>query len=172
MCIYDGQLYVGGNFGSCDGNTSNNVGMWNGNDWSTIGTGMNGMVRSFSVYHNYLYIGGSFTNADGTTTSNVAKYSSATGIVPINATVDFLSLYPNPASPSVYMNWTQNDLSPVTVTIYDGVGRQVREWNLGTLSTGDHSQSFDVSTWNDGIYLISLNNDVRHAVKLIVANSK
>ena len=62
MCTYNGQLFVGGNFGSCGSRSANNLGCWNGSSWSTIGTGMNGKVNFLAVFDGDLYIAGTFTD--------------------------------------------------------------------------------------------------------------
>jgi trimeric autotransporter adhesin len=67
MCVYNGELYVGGSFTSAGGVAVNNIAKWNGSNWSDVGGGVDDVVapsvRSLAVYNGSLYAGGSFTIA-------------------------------------------------------------------------------------------------------------
>ena len=60
------QLVVGGSFHTAGDQTLNNVALWDGTRWKTLGnTGPTGGVSALAVYNGDLYVGGSFTAADG-----------------------------------------------------------------------------------------------------------
>jgi len=48
LFVHDGQLYVGGDFTSCDGLTCSFVARWDGIGWSAFGSGLNGPVFSMT----------------------------------------------------------------------------------------------------------------------------
>ena len=155
LCVFNGELYVGGNFGSCGGNQANNLGVWNGSSWSTIGTGMNGRVRSMAVYNGYLYIGGEFTDAAGTSVSNIAKYSSSTGLIFANINNDSIHIYPNPTSKNLNLEWNQQISGNVVLTIYSITGKIVYSNDFGNLPAGPHRFTYAISEQPNGIYLVA-----------------
>ena len=62
---YNGQIYAAGLFTKSGNKTVNNIAVWNGADWDTVGTGTNGYIRDMVVYNNTLYIAGLFTTFNG-----------------------------------------------------------------------------------------------------------
>jgi hypothetical protein len=170
MCVYNGQLCIGGNFGSCGTSSTNNLGMWNGSTWSSIGTGMNGKVNALAIYHNDLYIAGSFTNAAGTAVSNIAKYNSTTGIQTVTPQSLSLDIYPNPATDFIQLSWSNEMSATTNITIADITGRNIMQLDLGTTSSGLHKQIFPVNNWSEGIYFLTLNSgDKKLVTKFQVA---
>ncbi len=169
LCVFDGQLFIGGNFGFCGASSANNLGMWNGSSWSNIGTGMNGKVNSLAVYQNELYIAGSFTNAAGTAVNNIAKYSSTTGMQPIGSQSLSLEVYPNPASDFVQVTWNNEKSSIITFIISDMAGRNIMKQSLGSNAAGIHKQIVPVNNLSEGIYFLTLiagdrNNTIRFEI--------
>ncbi len=167
MCAYNGHLFIGGNFGSCGSTSSNNLGMWDGSSWSSIGIGMNGVVNSLAVYHNELYIAGAFTNAAGTSVNNIAKYSANTGIQPVNGNVISMNVYPNPASDFVKISWTNELSSKINLIITDITGRVLFEQNEGAISVGVYQEDIPVGNLSNGIYFVTLiSADRKYSEKL------
>jgi hypothetical protein len=75
MAVYNGNLYVGGNFDSAGGKPASNIAMWNGTTWTPIGSGINSSVRGLVVYNGNLYVGGYFDSAGGKPASNIAMWN-------------------------------------------------------------------------------------------------
>ena len=75
----DGNLYVGGHFTLAGGISANGIAVWDGSNWSTLGSGIN--ATSASVYAiafgsgSTVYIGGNFTWAGGITVNGVAEWN-------------------------------------------------------------------------------------------------
>jgi hypothetical protein len=70
-----GNLYAGGEFSMAGGATANNIAKWDGNSWSTLGTGMNNQVIALVVDKSgNLYAGGYFDSAGGVAVNNIAKW--------------------------------------------------------------------------------------------------
>jgi len=60
--IYNGELYIGGNFVNYNG-TIDRVARWDGIQWQPVGNGIRGGmggVNCFEIYNNELYVGGRF----------------------------------------------------------------------------------------------------------------
>src|SRR5205807_1824428 len=70
-----GNLYIGGDFTAVGNVVANHVAKWNGNSWSSLGSGIDGSVFALAVSGNELYAGGLFTNAGGGPANCVAKWN-------------------------------------------------------------------------------------------------
>jgi hypothetical protein len=73
-------LYAGGFFTMAGHTVVNQVGKWDGTNWSVLGAGIVGnmtlgRVVGLALNGSDLYVGGTFTNAGGVTVSNVAKWN-------------------------------------------------------------------------------------------------
>ena len=79
LAVYNGNLYVGGEFTSMYGTSNtNNIAEWNGTSWVALGTGVTGgtgIVKSLAVLNGDLYAGGNFTTAGGNTASDIAEWN-------------------------------------------------------------------------------------------------
>jgi hypothetical protein len=79
MTVFQGELVIGGDFGSAGGQTVNHIARWNGTTWRTLGgpsgIGVNGRVNALAVYAGSLFVGGNFTTAGGIVVNRVARWS-------------------------------------------------------------------------------------------------
>lgn len=87
LTVYDdaggagAALYAGGVFQTAGQVAANFIARWNGTNWSPLGSGMDGEVRSLLVFHDSasngaeLYAGGSFGNAGGLAASRIARWN-------------------------------------------------------------------------------------------------
>lgn len=170
LCAYNGELFCGGNFGSCGSMSANNLGKWNGTSWSNIGTGMDGSVFSLAVYQNILYIAGSFSSAAGTPVNNIAEYASTTGIQSVQASYIKLTIFPNPAGDIIQVRWVSEKSSQVDLIVSDVNGRMVFEKKSEVISPGIHQEDIPVITLNNGIYLLTLRTgDKNYSSKFEIA---
>ncbi len=75
-------LYVGGEFSSAGGAPAANIARWNGQSWSTLGSGVNATVRCMAPFDDgtgsALYVGGDFTEAGGATATHIARWNGST----------------------------------------------------------------------------------------------
>lgn len=104
MAVYNGELYVGGNFTTAGGQSVSNIAKWNGTSWSPVGTGVSGIVYCMIVHNNSLVIGGIINNAGGISVANIAKWngtawlshsSGFTGAPPFGGLVYSLGIHNN-----------------------------------------------------------------------------
>ena len=169
MCVYGGLLYVGGNFGSCGGQAANNLSIWDGSSWSSIGTGTNGKVSSLAVFNNKLFIGGIFTDATGTSVSNIAYYDKLTGITPQEVYSPYI-IYSNPSYDEIQIRWIQDHSAPVEINVYDIIGKEIYSYELGTLAKGIHNAAISADGWRGGIYLVIFKaGNVQYANKIVIS---
>ena len=100
MCsaVYQGQLYVAGDFSSDIGRT---ILKWDGTYWSTVGNAAGiapFSIRTMKVYNNELYVGGSFVYIGGVYASHIAKWDGTKwcGLGSyINGSVNDITVYNN-----------------------------------------------------------------------------
>ena len=75
LAVYNGELYVGGNFTQAGGIAANRIARWNGTGWNTLGTGVNSTVYALAVYNGELYVGGGFTEAGSISANSIARWN-------------------------------------------------------------------------------------------------
>ncbi|HSG99705.1 MAG TPA: FlgD immunoglobulin-like domain containing protein, partial [candidate division Zixibacteria bacterium] len=69
--------------------------------------------------------------------------------------------YPNPFNPSTTISWEQPERAPVTLVVFDVLGRTVSQTDLGVRSAGAHSLIWDgvsdgAASLASGVYLYQL----------------
>jgi hypothetical protein len=75
MCMYRGDLFIGGNFTSAAGVSASRFARWDGTEWSEPGGGTNWEVCALYEYKDELYLGGYFDTVSGYLPANgVARY--------------------------------------------------------------------------------------------------
>ncbi len=92
-----GQVFIGGAFGYVAGRPAQNVAVWNGNEWSALGNGVDEEVFALAIDGTDVYVGGSFSKAGAISANHIARYDAATGTWSalgsgINASVRALAL--------------------------------------------------------------------------------
>lgn len=79
--LHNGQLYAGGIFTNAGSITANNVAVWNGSSWSSLGNGgangVNNSVSALAFQGEVLYAGGSFSVAGGVSANGIASWDGA-----------------------------------------------------------------------------------------------
>ncbi|WP_411032162.1 PQQ-dependent sugar dehydrogenase [Spongiimicrobium sp. 3-5] len=68
-------VYVGGNFDSAGGNSASRIATWDGQNWSTLGSGTSGFVQAIAVTSSHIYAGGNFAIAGFETVNRIAKWN-------------------------------------------------------------------------------------------------
>lgn len=78
MAVYNGNLVLGGGFDSINGVCYNNIAIWDGNSFDSLGPGFGGVqprVDAVVVYNNELYAGGKFMTSGGVNVEHIAKWT-------------------------------------------------------------------------------------------------
>lgn len=68
--------------------------------------------------------------------------------------VDYLLLFPNPASGEAHLRFLLNRVSDLELVIYDASGRKIHAEHRPHLPPAEHDISLPVSSWPQGIYLV------------------
>ncbi|HMN97287.1 MAG TPA: hypothetical protein PKC43_12740 [Phycisphaerales bacterium] len=82
MAVWDGSLYVGGNFSTAGGQVVNRIARWDGTSWHALsaggqiglGGGQGTIVASLAAHDGKLVAGGNFTTAGGQTVTHIARW--------------------------------------------------------------------------------------------------
>lgn len=81
MEVWNGELYVAGDFQNVGATAAAYVAKWNGTSWEALGTGLSGPGLALEVWDDNegggeaLYVGGDFTMAGGGSANNIAKWT-------------------------------------------------------------------------------------------------
>ncbi|HYE58283.1 MAG TPA: T9SS type A sorting domain-containing protein, partial [Rhodothermales bacterium] len=77
---------------------------------------------------------------------------------------------PNPARGAVVVRYALAEAQPVTLRLYDALGRTVATVDAGMRAAGAHAVSFDASSLAPGVYVVRLDADgTRTARTFVVA---
>jgi len=74
LTIYDGMLIAGGYFTDAGGVSANYIAAWDGNTWTSIGSGMDYLIYDVYTYDDKLIAGGMFSTAGGINVNNIAAW--------------------------------------------------------------------------------------------------
>ena len=83
--------------------------------------------------------------------------SNELGIKNVALNVGGVGTYPNPSSSKSTVSFTLNQRDEVRVIITDLSGKLIEAFNLGSLSSGQHLEHIDLSKYNNGNYILSVN---------------
>jgi hypothetical protein len=142
------KLYVGGSFVHVGLLAANDIAAWDGSHWSSLGTGLDGVVSAMCFYTDgsnpVLYVAGGFAHAGGIAASGIAGWAAgawhALGSLPIN--VNALAMFDDGSGPALYAGGdTFNSL---------------RKWNgaswlpVGNFAGTGGPEVDALKVWNDG----------------------
>jgi hypothetical protein len=75
IVVSGSTVYVGGWFTTAGGSPASKIAKWDGSNWSSLGTGLNGNCNALALDGSgNLYAGGAFTTAGGVTVNRIAKW--------------------------------------------------------------------------------------------------
>lgn len=76
MAVYNGELFIGGDFTIAGSTNANNIARWNGVKWDSVGSGFNDRALNMVVdtISNLLYVSGYFTKAGDSAVNYIAKW--------------------------------------------------------------------------------------------------
>ena len=123
------------------------------------------------------YAAGNAADGDGTndgdyvyTAEQVVESASSVGVVLATtpAHVTLQGLYPQPATATTRVEYALPAAVPVTVTLYDALGRQVQRQPLGMQAAGARQARLDVAALPPGLYLVELATPAARQVRTLV----
>ena len=155
IAINGNKIYVGGSFSMAGGTNVNNIAVWNGSNWSGLGTGVSksGRVNAIAVIDSNVYVGGSFSMAGSITANNIAVWN---GIVwaPLGNGVNSGSAYDSPVS-AIVVNGDKVYAGGNFTTAGNAAASHIAMWNgsaWSSLGTGVNGTVFTLAVDKDNIY--------------------
>jgi Domain of unknown function (DUF5122) beta-propeller len=159
--LVNGELYVGGSFGSIGGKpriclaaVDTSTGL--ATDWDP---GLDGLVWSLASNGNTVYVGGGFTRAGGLPAVGLAAFSPPVEPPVPEAPAAFAlsQSIPNPARSSAIIRFTLSAAAAVTLSVYDLQGRRVATLlDHDVQPAGRHDVPFQFGALKPGMYLYRL----------------
>jgi hypothetical protein len=135
-------------------------------DWVAPATGIGPVT---------FYLAGNAANNSGdthgdyiyTTTLVVEQASAVSPQISIPLDSQLLSNYPNPFNPTTTLTFSLNQPAPISLNLYDIMGREVMSLYQGNMSAGFHQFSIDGSSLASGIYFARMVTPQSNSIRAI-----
>ncbi len=160
MAVYNGELYVGGQFDHAGGIAANFIARWDGVTWDSVGTGLSGGsgIYSMAVYAGELYVGGYFFTAGGVSAPMIAKWNDTTWS-PVGASLSNIVNTLTVHNGALYAGgqfsafnrvakWDGTSWSGLSTGLNFDV-KALTTYNNKLYAAGDYVYAFDGMTWNN-----------------------
>jgi hypothetical protein len=85
-------------------------------------------------------------------------------------TLDYLLAFPNPAREELHLRFVLNRKSSIRAEAFDASGRLVKSLYNGILMPAEHDIPVNVSTWNEGLYIIKFRTAEETIVKKVLVH--
>jgi hypothetical protein len=82
--------------------------------------------------------------------------------------LDYLLAFPNPAREELHLRFVLNHKSNISAEAFDASGRLVKSLYNGILMPAEHDIPVNVSTWNEGLYIIKFRTAEETIVKKVL----
>ncbi|MBK8854784.1 MAG: T9SS type A sorting domain-containing protein [Saprospiraceae bacterium] len=130
----------------------------------TIPEGMN--VEKFNIVPVLMNAGGYVNAALSTYDEAIANgYVNAEDVIVENS----ISAFPNPSNDMVSIDFSTKKPSDVTISLSDITGKVIESKLISNLS-GEYTLPVNVSTWNPGMYIITIRSNDQIITKKIIVN--
>lgn len=166
------RMYIVGNFSINNNNSLKYVARWNGADWEKLGTYSSNfqqdMFLAESDSKGNIYMSGYFGYVDGYSSQNFAAWINDPGIIESVKKIETAGIplqfsleqnFPNPFNPTTTINFSisKNMVGlPVSLKVYNILGKEVATIVNETFSPGKYSVQFNASKLASGMYFYRL----------------
>lgn len=165
MKVFNGCLYAAGLIDTINGVQVGNVARYDGQNWSSVGNGVNGYANFFTQMNSDLYMTGDFSNSGSVVVNHVVKFDSTpvclTSMAEVNSNDQSLQIFPNPASDLIYIQSLNNDHSNCRFEIYNSLGQLMDQGNI-------NSGELDIRTLRSGYYQIRFIGNGFQETKMLI----
>jgi hypothetical protein len=154
--VFNGCLYAAGLIDTINGVPVANVARYDGQNWSSVGNGVNGYANFFIQTNSDLYMTGDFTNSGSIVVNHVVKFDSVpfclTSMAEVNSNDQSLQIYPNPATDIISINTGLINYSSNRYVIYDVCGNVVCSGMI-------INSRIAIDSLHEGYYILSMDNN-------------
>ncbi len=91
--------------------------------------------------------------------TNAILFTSVDSPENIPTTFNLFQNYPNPFNPSTDIKYSLAELSFVKLTLYDILGRKIKDLFIGEQNAGSHEINFNAANLSSGVYFYSIEAD-------------
>ena len=164
-------IYVGGEPDMVGDRQTNYVVQWDGNEWSSVASGVNDYVHTLAADSNFLYTGGRFTMAGNKGSNKLARYdiSGVTSLKTIKSKIVenyyLQPNYPNPFNPNTTITYTLPKAGKVNLSVFNILGQYIAHLYSGNQKAGTYSFQWDVSAFPSGLYFYQLETNNQRQTK-------
>jgi trimeric autotransporter adhesin len=168
MKVYNGELYVVGVFETAGGVPAQHIAKWNGVNWCGFGSSFDNTIGSIQFKYGDMYIGGGFWTIDGDSSVYISKWIGgsyidtcghiSTGINESNLNNESFTIYPNPTSHQITLEFELTETNNTSIEIKNILGQIVKTISNTTFTKGNNKIEIDVSEFTNGIYFVQLQN--------------
>jgi len=96
------------------------------------------------------------------------KFDVGVGIRNVPTIISNATVYPNPASTSILVEYQLNQHAPMHIEVYDMLGRSMASINGVTPAQGTYQHRIDISNLQSGVYFVSLRSEGQSIVRKFV----
>lgn len=173
---YANGFLAGGYFEAAGNTVVNNLAYFDGNSWNNFAGGIQPFVATISADEHSIYFAGPDVMATGDIASvGLANYV-LEELTPISHENEEIPLafklnqnYPNPFNPVTNISYNIPAKSPVTIRVFDSLGRLVSTLVDELKTPGNYRVTFDGSNLSSGIYFYQMTtNKTSETRKLIL----
>jgi hypothetical protein len=131
-----------------------------GVQWLTVatqqGAGTSSIQHNYSAVDDNPFAGVSYYRLKQTDLDGTATYFS---VVPINVPATYhVSLFPNPTTGNMTLNYTSQSMDPVTVKITDLSGKVIANYMINEVTQGENNFNVNTSSLRAGMYFMQVSN--------------
>ncbi|MDP1726741.1 MAG: T9SS type A sorting domain-containing protein [Bacteroidota bacterium] len=174
--VYNGLLYIGGDFMKTNGDTVNCVVTWDGSKWGNLDKGLkmsftSGQVYAITDYKGSIYATGNFNaNSRGTAMASIGRWTSITGNTEINQYAVQVKIFPNPNKQLLNVEFETSESKNISIILFDANGRNIMQEKFSA-DTGNQTFQINTSPLVPGIYFLYIQDENHYSVskqKLVI----
>lgn len=163
LCVFKNELYAAGKFSQIENTPASHIAKWNGTNWCSLGSYIDGDIWEMETFNNQLFISGNFTSIDGIQFNNLAIWNggafvdtcaSLNGIPELNSTS--FNVYPNPATNKISIQFINKSQQKCDIKINSILGQEIFH-DFTIISEDNYLSTYSLSDIESGIYLLTIN---------------
>ncbi|MCW3072090.1 MAG: hypothetical protein JWO44_1980 [Bacteroidetes bacterium] len=177
LVVMDNKLYAGGHFEEIGGIPANEIASWDGVNWCGFGNTDYSSINCLTAMNHELYLcTGQIWDVDtmnyitksiGIPISDTCGHISV-GINEQNSITENLTVYPNPATNQISVEFTLIDNKHTFIEVKNVLGQTVKKIDGSSISNGVNRTEINVNELPNGLYFIQLKNgDKVSSIKVV-----